>query len=259
MTDRPFEGKVAIVTGAGGGIGRATSIAFAEAGARVVAADINAADGEETVAAIKEAGGAATFVQTDVSNAESVSAMADRTVAAYGRLDFGFNNAAVNFETAFKMMAGPTEEWDESVFDRTMAVNARGVFLCMKYEIRQMLKQGSGGAIVNTASVEGLRGVAGSAGYATSKHAVVGLTKIGAVQYAPAGIRVNAVCPGMIRTSLSQPLRETIGEPFFATLHPIGRIGEPSEIADAVLWLCSDKASFVVGQTLGVDGGIGSR
>ncbi len=259
MADKSFEGKVAIVTGGGSGMGRATAMAFAQAGARVVIADVNMLGGEETLAAIGAAGGDAKFIQTDVSDAQSVAALVQQTVAVFGRLDCAFNNAAINMETAKNIQPKPTDEWDEDIFDRTWSVNARGVFLCMKYEIRQMREQGGGGAIVNTASVEGLKGVPGSAGYATSKHAVIALTKIGALQYAPLGIRVNAICPGMIRTPLSAPLLEQYGEQAFAGHHPIGRIGEPSEIAEAVLWLCSDKASFVLGQALAVDGGLSGR
>lgn len=249
MNDRLFEGKVAIVTGAGSGIGRATAVAFAQAGARVVIGEVNVAGGEETLAAIKAAGGEATFIATDVSDAAAVAAMVERTVAAYGQLDCAFNNAGINLELV------PTEEWDEDIFERTWRVNTKGIMLCMKYEIRQMLKQG-GGAIVNTASVEGLKAIPGDPGYGSSKHAVIGLTRVAALQYAKRGIRINAVCPGAVRTALIKPAIEILGEERLAAFHPIGRIAEPKEIAEAVLWLCSDKASFVVGHPLAVDGGL---
>lgn len=259
MSDGSFEGKVALVTGAGSGLGRATAAAFAKAGARVVVADINVAGGEETRAAIEAAGGDAKFIESDVSDASSVAAMVERTVDIYGRLDCAFNNAAINLEAGSSHFRAPREEWDEAGFDRMWAVNARGVFLCMKYEIRQMLKQGSGGAIVNTSSIEGIRAAPGSAGYAASKWAVVGLTGVAGLQFARRGIRVNAVCPGMMRTPLAQPLIDQHGEEFYANLHPIGRIAEPSEVAEAVLWLCSDKASFVVAHPLSVDGGFAMK
>ncbi|MFN8624435.1 MAG: SDR family oxidoreductase [Candidatus Binatia bacterium] len=252
MTEASFAGKVAVITGAGSGIGRATAVAFAAAGARVVIADVDVAGGEETLASIRAAGGDALFVATDVSDASAVVAMVERTVGAYGRLDCAFNNAGINLELV------PTEEWDEAIFDRTWSVNTKGMMLCMKYEIRQMLKQG-GGAIVNTASVEGLKSIPGDPGYGASKHAVIGLTRVAALQYAKRGIRINAVCPGAVRTALTRPAIAAMGEKGLAGFHPIGRIAEPSEIAAAVLWLCSDGASFVVGHPLSVDGGLAAQ
>jgi NAD(P)-dependent dehydrogenase (short-subunit alcohol dehydrogenase family) len=252
MADRSFTGKVALVTGAASGIGRATAVAFAAAGARVVIADVNVAGGEQTRGSICEAGGDATFVATDVSDANDVVAMVEGTVAAYGRVDCAFNNAGINLEVV------PTEEWDEAIFERTWNVNTKGMMLCMKYEIRQMLKQG-GGAIVNTASVEGLKAMPGDPGYGSSKHAVIGLTRVAALQYAKRGIRINAVCPGAVRTRLIKPTIEVMGEKGLAAFHPIGRIAEPEEIAAAVLWLCSDEASFVVGHPLSVDGGLAAQ
>ncbi|MBP1685873.1 MAG: family oxidoreductase [Deltaproteobacteria bacterium] len=252
MADRSFAGKVALVTGAGSGIGRATAVTFAAAGARVIIADVNVAGGEETLGTIRASGGDAMFVPTDVSEANAVVALIERTVGTYGRLDCAFNNAGINLELV------PTEEWDEAVFERTWSVNTKGMMLCMKYEIRQMLKQG-GGAIVNTASVEGLKSIPGDPGYGSSKHAVIGLTRVAALQYAKRGIRINAVCPGAVRTALTKPAIAIMGEEGLAGFHPIGRIAEPEEIAAAVLWLCSDGASFVVGHPLSVDGGLAAQ
>jgi NAD(P)-dependent dehydrogenase (short-subunit alcohol dehydrogenase family) len=254
MTGRAFAGKVVLITGAGSGIGRATALAFAEAGAAVVVADIAAGAGAETVARIEAADGRARFEPVDVTQPESVQGMVERTVAAYGRLDCAFNNAGIEIENA------PTADCPEDVFDRTMDINVKGVWLCMKYQIRQMLAQG-GGAIVNTASVAGLKAAPTFPAYAASKHAVVGLTKTAAVEYARAGIRINAVCPGVINTPMMasalalDPKRKKITE----AMHPIGRVGEPGEVAQAVLWLCSDAASFIVGEMLQVDGGFVAR
>jgi NAD(P)-dependent dehydrogenase (short-subunit alcohol dehydrogenase family) len=245
-----LEGKVALVTGGGSGIGRASSLVFAREGARVVVADVVADGGEETVGMIKKAGGEAIFVKTDVSKAAEVEAMVNRAVKAYGRLDCAFNNAGTEGTIA------QTAEYSEESWERVIAINLKGVWLCLKYEIPQLLKQG-GGAIVNTASALGLVGIANQPAYVASKHGVVGLTKTAALEYAKLGIRVNAMCPGAIRTPMldralgPQPqLAEAI-----AGLEPVGRLGKPEEIAEAVVWLCSDAASFVTGHAMSVDGG----
>ena len=249
MGTNSFAGQVALVTGAASGIGRAAAQAFAAEGARVAVCDVDAAKGEETVAAIKAAGGEAMFVAVDVANAASVETMVERIVAAYGRLDVAFNNAGINLENA------PFPEWDEAVFDRTMSINSKGVMLCMKYEARQMLKQGKG-AIVNTASVESFKGVPGHTGYAGSKHAVLGMTRCAALEFAKRGIRVNAVCPGVTRTPLIESVVAAYGMEALAGFHPMGRICEPEDIANAVLFLNSDKASMITGHALPVDGGM---
>ncbi len=248
MSGKWFSGKVALVTGAASGIGRATAIAFAREGAKVVVADIAVLGGEDTVAQIRAAGGEAIFVAADVSVSADVQAMVVRAVEAFGRLDCAFNNAGIN-DPGF-------DEWDEAVYDRSVAVNLKGVMMCIKYEVQQMLKQGGGGAIVNTSSVNGLTG-SPQAGYVSTKHGVIGLTRSAAKAHALAGIRVNAVCPGAILTpmveramSSSPQVRQII-----ENMHPIGRLGQPHEVAEAVLWLCSDKASFVTGHPLAVDGG----
>jgi NAD(P)-dependent dehydrogenase (short-subunit alcohol dehydrogenase family) len=251
MASQAFAGKVVLVTGAAGGIGRAASLAFVREGARVAVCDISAAGGEETVAMIRDAGGEALFIKADVSREAEVEALVAQTVSAYGRLDCAFNNAGIEEESK------PLGEADEALFDRIMAVNVKGAWLCMKYEIRQMLKQG-GGAIVNTASVAGLVGAPLQPIYAASKHAVVGMTKTAAAEYGRAGIRINSVCPGVIRTEmLVRALeREPRREKSIVKVHPIGRLGEAEEIANAALWLCSDAASFVTGHQLAVDGGL---
>lgn len=245
-----FAGKVAVVTGASSGIGRASALAFAREGAKVVVADVLVEGGEETVRLIQEAGGEAFFVKTDVSNAAAVEALIQKTVETYGRLDYAFNNAGIEGTSA------PTAECTEENWDRTLTINLKGVWLCMKYEILQMLKQG-GGAIVNTASIAGLVGFQGLPAYSASKGGIVQLTRAAALEYAKAGIRVNAVCPGVIRTAMVERL--TGGEPEaevgFVAGEPIGRMGTPEEIAAAVVWLCSDAASFVIGHPLVVDGG----
>ncbi|WP_076999646.1 SDR family oxidoreductase [Variovorax sp. KK3] len=245
-----FKGKAVLVTGAGGGIGRATALAFAAAGARLMLTDVDTAAGEETAALVRAQHGEASFLRVDVTRETDVAAMVAATVAAYGRVDCAFNNAGIEIETT------RITECDESVFDRIMAVNVKGLWLCLKHELKQMEAQG-GGAIVNTASVAGLKGAPRLATYSASKHAVVGLTRSTAAEFAKQNIRINAVCPGMIRTPMSE--RWASMDPAMparmAAMHPVGRIGEPHEVAAVVLWLCSADASFVTGVAHAVDGG----
>ncbi len=243
-----FKNKVALVTGSTYGIGKATAIAFAKAGANVVCADWE--DDVETVSTIESNGGKAIFVKCDVSNEESVKALVQQAIVTYGKLDFAFNNAGIEGVPA-TTHEGTTENWD-----RTVGINLTGTWYCMKYEIEQMLKQGSG-AIVNNASIAGLVGFQGTAAYVASKHGVVGLTKAAALDYAKQGIRINVVCPGVIKTPMIDRFTGNVKavEEQFVAGKPIGRIGQPEEVADAVLWLCSEASSFVVGHALPIDGG----
>lgn len=254
MTGR-FAGKVALVTGAAGGIGRATAQAFAREGARVVVSDWKEEEARATAEAIREAGGEALFVAADITRSAQVKALVEQSVAHFGRLDIAHNNAGV-LNTMSQILADDAEE----DFDRIMAVNAKGTFLCMKHEIAQMLKQGGGGAIVNTASAVALVGMPNAVPYVASKHAVAGMTKAAALQFAASGIRINAVCPGSIRTPmLADALAYPEIEKFLVDQQPIGRLGTPEEIASAVLWLASDGASFAIGTVLAVDGGFVAR
>jgi len=244
-----LEGKVALVTGASSGIGRATALAFAREGARVVFSDVNAEGGEETVSMISKAGGEGIFVHADVSKAADVEAMGNKTIMVYGRLDCAFNNAGI------AVGGGPIHEDSEENWNRIISINLKGVWLCMKYEIPQMLKQGEG-AIVNTSSVAGLVGYAINPIYSASKHGIVGLTKSAALQYAKAGIRINVVCPGIILTPMVHDLSEDSELEKWALGHvPEGRLGKPEEVAAAVVWLCSDTTSYVTGAVIPVDGG----
>ena len=245
-----LEGKVALVTGGTSGIGRETTVLFAKAGAKVVVAGRREKEGQETVEVVRSSGGDGLFVKTDVSKAAEVEALVHRTVERFGRLDVAFNNAGI--EGAY----APIVRQSEEDFDRTIEINLKGVWLCLKYEIRQMLKQGSGGAIVNMASVLGLVGSAGVSAYSASKHGVIGLTQTAALENAKKGVRVNAVCPGFIETPMSdRTLRVPAAHKFAVSCHPIGRLGKPLEVAEAVLWMCSERASFMTGQLLGLDGG----
>jgi NAD(P)-dependent dehydrogenase (short-subunit alcohol dehydrogenase family) len=246
-----FAGKIVLVTGAGTGIGCITAEAFAQEGAQVVVADINRAGGEETVTRIVSAGGKAAFQLCDVTKAASVEALFDQVRRTYGRLDCAVNNAAIDPEVT------PEASWDLDVFERVHATNVRSVFLCMKSEIGLMLA-GGGGAIVNLASLAAVAGIANKPSYVSSKHAVLGLTRSAALQYAGRGVRINAVCPGPIRTSMLQANLDTIpnGGSGLETGVPIGRFGEPREIADSIVWLCSKRSSYVVGVGLSVDGGL---
>ena len=245
-----MEGKVALVTGASSGIGRASAQAFAADGAKVLVADIDVEGGDETVRTIEEAGGEAIFVETDVTDAAAVQAMVEQAVQTWGRLDCAHNNAGI--AEPMVRMADLTEE----LWDRIIDINLRGVWLCMKHEIPQMLKQG-GGTIVNTSSVVGLVGVARQPAYVASKHAIVGLTKAAALDYARKGIRVNAVCPGPIRTPALEwfMTQSPQIEKQLTSGNPSGRLGTPEEIAEAVVWLSSDGASYLTGHTLVADGG----
>ena len=247
-----LDGKVALVTGGGGGIGRATALAMVREGARVAVADFNAAAARDTVAQINAQGGQAITLTGDVTSAEAVRAMVQDTVTAYGRLDCAFNNAGI---APYQVDASgrKTAEWAEESFDRMIAVNLKGVWLCMKEEIEYMLAQG-GGAIVNTGSIAGLIGLPTSSAYVAAKHGVLGLTKTAALEYADAQIRVNAVCPGFIQTQMTQDTMRRRGEQIMAQI-PVRRMGQPGEIAEMVAWLLSDRASYVTGACYNVDGG----
>ncbi len=240
-----FEGKVALVTGAGGGIGRATALAFAREGAKVMVSDVNAASGDETVAMIRKAGGTAVFKACNVASEQEVKALVEGTVAEFGRLDCAFNNAGIS---------NSRQDFDLDLFRRTIEINLNGVAYGLKFEIEQMLKQG-GGTIVNTSSIAGLSGQ-GTLDYTASKHGVVGLTRSAALRYAAMGIRINAVCPGVIATGMTDPLlKDPVMKARIEAMTPMQRMGTADEIAEAVIWLCSGKASFVTGQALAVDGG----
>jgi len=246
-----FENKVALVTGAGSGIGRACALAFAREGARVVVADVDATCGEETVEQIKHAGGGAIFQRCDVAQAADAQAVVEAAKYTYGSLDYACNNAGIEGAAAL------TSDYPEEMWHRVIDVNLSGVWHCMKYELAEMLTN-HGGAIVNMASILGKVGFATASAYVAAKHGVIGLTKTAAVEYAPQDIRVNAVCPGFVATPM---LKRRGIEPDSAlqmmieNLHPAKRLGTPEEIAEAVIWLCSDSASFVTGAALMVDGG----
>jgi NAD(P)-dependent dehydrogenase (short-subunit alcohol dehydrogenase family) len=247
-----LDGRTALITGGGGGIGRATALAMAREGARVAVSDAVEATAQETIGRVKSAGGQAMFVQADVTRSDEIAAMVSKVVAAYGRLDCAFNNAGVS--GSYVGAAGQkTAEWSEEAFNKVIAINLTGVWLCMKQELLQMEKQG-GGAIVNTASIAGLTGLPTSSAYVASKHGVVGLTKTAALEYAEDNIRVNAVCPGYIETNMTQEPMRRRGEQIMAKV-PFKRMGSPEEIAEMVVWLCSDRASFVSGAAYNVDGG----
>ena len=246
-----YQDKVVLVTGGAFGIGRAAAGGFARLGAKVVVSDIDGVRGEETLRRVREAGGEAIFVKTDVSAEADVKALVDKAVATYGKLDCAFNNAGIhkNFVS--------TVDFTEADWNEMIDVNLKSVWLCMKYEIRQMLRQGKG-AIVNTSSAAGLVGAPSNPAYPASKHGVVGITKSTALEFARRGIRVNCVCPGPTRTGMNESLAATNPEMVKAMDRkvPMGRIGEPEEVAAAAIFLCSDEASYITGHALPVDGGI---
>lgn len=245
-----MKGKVALVTGGASGIGRSTALAFAKKGAKVAVVDLDEGGGEETVKLVKEIGGESRFYKVDVSSESEVKALVDNVVKEFGGLDYAFNNAGIEGNQ------NPLHETESSDWNKTIGINLSGVFYCMKYEIAHMLK--SGGAIVNTSSVAGLVGFSRLAPYVASKHGVAGLTKAAAIEYSSQGIRVNSVHPGAIRTPMITRAIEKNPEleKIIGTMHPIGRIGEPEEVANAVVWLCSDEAGFVTGHTMAIDGGM---
>lgn len=244
-----FEGKVALVTGGGSGIGRATAVAFAREKAQVVVTDISENSGEETIRMIKESGGDATFIKADVTQEGDVEALIKKTVKIYGRLDCAHNNAGIPGQST------PLAECTLDDWDAVMNLNLRGTFLCLKYEIMQMLKQG-GGAIVNTSSTMGVVAHGHAPAYVASKHAIIGLTKSAALAYVKNNIRVNAVCPGNTETPIFDHLKENMPDVFEGLLAamPIGRLAQPHEIANSVIWLCSNEASYCTGHAMVVDG-----
>ena len=248
---RRFESKVALVTGGSSGIGRASALAFAREGAKVTVTDIDVEGGEKTVQMIKEIGGQSIFIKADISQAAEVEALVTKTVETYGQLDCAHNNAGI------EGIKASTIDCTEENWERTMNINLKGVWLCMKYEIPQMLKHG-GGAIVNTSSILGLVAIRNRPAYVASKHGVAGLTKAAALEYAKEGIRINAVCPGVIDTPLFERITggDLQAKAERVARQPIGRIGTPEEVAEAVVWLCSDAASLVTGHTMVVDGGL---
>lgn len=248
-----FKNKIILITGAGSGIGRVTAHAFAKEGGTVVVSDINEKGGEETVQQIKAAGGTSVFIKTNVAKFEEVENLINQIVAQYGRLDIAINNAGIGGIPA-RTAESSVENWEQ-----VMAVNASGVFYCMKQELQQMVKQGSG-AIVNTASIAGLRGLPNNLAYVASKHAVVGMTKTAAMEYARSNIRINAICPVFTVTPLFDPaVMEKLSKGLSSKLKagiPMKRFADPVEMANTMLWLCSDKASFVTGHAMPVDGGL---
>lgn len=246
---KTLQDKVALITGGTTGIGRATAVAFARAGAKVVVSGRRQAEGEATLRLVEAAGGTGIFVQGDVANSADVQRLVAETVRRYGRLDIAFNNAGIE-----SSVMAPTADQDDADFDKVFAINVKGVYLSMKHEIPAMLK-GGGGVIVNTSSVAGVIGMPGAGPYVASKHAVIGLSKNAALEYGKQGIRVNVVAPGAIETPMLDRFTESVPKDLLTSLHPIGRLGKPEEIADAVVFLCSPQAAFVTGVTLAVDGG----
>ncbi len=248
---KDLENKVALITGGTTGIGRDTAVLFAKAGAKVVFSGRREAEGNETLGLIRAAGGEGLFVRSDASKLADVQTLVGKAVEKFGRLDVAFNNAGVEGVWV------PLTEQTEENWDYVIDINLKGIWLCLKYEIQQMLKQGGGGAIVNMSSVSGLMGFAGAGIYCASKHGVIALTKVAAIECAAAKIRVNAVCPAVIETPMAD---RAFGDPEVGkrvlAMHPLGRFGKPAEVAEAVLWLCSEKSSFTTGQYIGIDGGL---
>jgi len=246
-----LQNKVALVTGGTTGIGRDTAVLFANAGAKVVVSGRRETEGKETSDLIRAAGGDGLFVKSDVSKPSDVQSLVQKTVEKFGRLDIAFNNAGIEGKWV-PLIEQSLEDWD-AVID----INLKGTWLCLKYEIQQMLKQGGGGTIVNMSSVAGLMGAAGAGVYCASKHGVIGLTRTAALEYAANGIRVNAVCPAVIETAMSdRAFADPEANKRVLALHPIGRFGKPIEVAEAVLWLSSSKSSFMTGHYIVLDGGM---